>query len=121
MWTTRSTSSPTSSGLISICQNSDRLELQTRFAGAVGPFFDATVIDETIAVEDARRALEGEQLLADRLAAGTRAFLFRLAVDALLHGRLRVRSRREHAARVVVDCLRVDMLCRAEHGEPRTL
>src|ERR1041385_8328156 len=96
------------------------LELQTRFAGSVGHFFDAAVIDEPVAVKDNRGDLLGEQLLADDLPDLTRLGLLR-SRERIANARLEIARRREHAARDVVDRLRVDMLRRAEHAQPRTL
>src|SRR6185437_3909930 len=87
----------------------------------VGDFLDATVEDEAVAIEHDGGDLERQQLLADRLADRARALLLRLAGDdgrELLFG---VRGGCEHAARDIVDRLRVDVLRRAEHGQPRTL
>ena len=50
MWTTRSTSSPTSFMLMAI--RSAPLELEAGFARGVGERHDAPVIDEPVAVED---------------------------------------------------------------------
>src|SRR6185503_20409328 len=118
MWTTRSTSSPTSSGLMSMCWF---LELESRFAGSVGDFLDATVEDEAVAIEHDGGDLERDQLLADRLADHASALLLRLAVHRSRQLLLGVRGSREHATRDVVDRLRVDVLRRAEHGQTRTL
>ena len=57
------------------------LELQTRFASAVGDFLDATVIDEAVAVEHDRGDAGRLELVADRLADRARALLLRLAGD----------------------------------------
>src|SRR5207248_11324784 len=90
MWTTRSTSSPTSSGLI------DMSELQAGFAGAVGDLFDATVKDVAVAIEHDRLDPRRLELLADRLADRARALLLRLAGDAGLELLLGIRRRRQH-------------------------
>src|SRR5262249_20604207 len=117
MWTTRSTSSPTSSGLMSIA---GPLESKARFAGSVGHFFDAAVIDESVAVEHDLRDLARHQLLADALADLTRALLLRAGQPGL-QARLGVARGRDHAAGGVVDRLRVDVLGRPEDRQPRTL
>src|SRR5262249_48200004 len=95
--------------------------LESRFAGSVGDFLDATVEDEAIAIEHDGRDLERDQLLADRLADRAGALLLRLAGDRRRELLFGVRRRREHAARDVVDRLGVDVLGRPEHGQPRTL
>src|SRR5688572_18067543 len=99
MNTTRSTSSPTSSGLIDIS------EPQPRFAGAIGDFFDPAVEDEPVAIEDDLLDLERDQLGADRLADLARDRLLRLVGELRLEPGLEVRRRREHAVRDVVDRL----------------
>src|SRR5579859_2673582 len=118
MWTTRSTSSPTSSGLISM---SSSLELETRVAGAVGDLLDAAVKDVAVAVEHDRLDLQRDQLVADRLADRAGALLLRLAGDGRLERLLELARRRQHAAGGVVDRLGVDVAGRAEHRQPRPL
>src|ERR1043165_2106849 len=100
MWTTRSTSSPTSSGLISmqLLPSPERwLEHQAGVASAVGDLLDPAVIDVAVAVEHDGLDVERHQLVADRLADLARALLLRLARHGALERRLELARAGEHA------------------------
>src|SRR5678815_1745422 len=115
MYTTRSTSSPTSFRSIAI------LELQTALAGALGHFLDPAVIDVPVAVEHDLQNVRLLEPLGDGLADQLGPLLLLLAGSGRGDLLLAVRCRCQHPVRDVVDRLHVDVRVRPEHRQARPL
>src|SRR5262249_37958629 len=118
MWTIRSTSSPTSSRLMATIV---LLKLQARLAGAVGDRAHAAVVNEAVPVEHDDVDALGEELLGHRLADRLGPVLLGLAGELAGQALLEVGRRGQDLVGRVVHRLRVDVLGRPEHGQPRAL
>src|SRR5579875_719403 len=100
--------------------SSSFLELQAALAGGVGQGLDPAMEQVAAAVEHHRSDAGGLRPFGEQLADRRRGILVGTGLGARPQGLVEARRGHQRAAALVVDHLRVDVLGRAENGQPRT-